>query len=109
MTRVSIGSRRTRLTIEAPDETPDGAGGALVTWVEAGTCWARVRPESGREAASRDQLAGVVGLEVTMRWRDDIGPRNRFRIGGRIIAISSAVDPDGRRRLLVCRCTETQI
>lgn len=109
MTRVSIGSRRTRLVIEAPAETPDGAGGAVVTWIAAGSCWARVRPENGREAENRDQLAGEVGLEVTLRWRDDIGPRNRFRIGGRIIAISSAVDPDGRRRVLVCRCTETQI
>ena len=109
MTRVSIGSRRTRLVIEAPTETPDGAGGAVVTWVDAGSCWARVRPYGGREAENRDQLAGEVGLEVMLSWRDDIGPRNRFRIGDRIIAISSAVDPDGRRRVLVCRCTETQI
>lgn len=109
MSRASIGSRRTRLVIEAPTETPDGAGGALVSWVDAGSCWARVRPQSGREAADRDQLAGEVAFEVMLRWREDVGPKNRFRVGSRVIEISSAVDPDGRRRVLVCRCIEKQI
>lgn len=109
MTGISIGSRRARLAIEAPAEAPDGAGGALVTWGQSGACWAKLRPDNGREAADRDQLAGVVRWEVTLRWRGDVGPRNRFRIGGRVLAITSAIDPDGRRRLLVCRCIETQI
>lgn len=109
MTHGWIGSRRTLLLIESPAETPDGAGGALVTWVESGSCWARLRPGGGREAQDRDQLAGEIRWEVVLRWREDVGPRNRFRIGQRVLAITSAVDPDGRRNALVCRCVEKQI
>ena len=46
---MNIGLLHERLTLETPVRTPDGGGGAIVTWQTVAELWARVRPISGDE------------------------------------------------------------
>lgn len=102
-----IGSLRRRLTLEAPVETPDGAGGVARTWTTVVDLWAAVEAtgaDSERDRADRRELAGR--YRVTMRWRDGVDGALRLRDGERILRIVGAADPDGGKRHLVVTVEE---
>jgi head-tail adaptor len=85
-----IGRLRTRLIIEAPVETPDGAGGVVRTYEEHSTVWAAVEPVVGgfRFATER---TGQTGPELTVQ--------HRLRDGTRIYQIRSILADEEARFL----------
>ncbi len=97
---------RSRVTLQAPVETDDGAGGVVVSWVDVASVWAEVRPRRGGEGLWADAPAGRLTSEIVMRWRDDVWPGMRLVAGERTFDIRAAYDPDGRRRRVVCLCLE---
>ena len=106
MRRFSIGALRHRVRIEVPVEMP-AAGGALeITWQEVATVWASVAAVSGGEPAVADGLEGRARFDVAMRYREGVDASVRLVVDGRVLEVISAVDPDGRRRWLVCRAEE---
>ncbi len=100
------GALRHKLTLEAPARAEDGGGGAEVTWSPVDEVWAEIRPRTGAETVTAEKRAGRLSHTVTLRWRADLAPTQRLRLGPRVLEIEAVTDPDGRRRWLQCRCTE---
>jgi len=89
-----------RLVIEAPVETPDGAGGVIRTYETTGTIWAAVTPLSAREITDAARLGVVVTHRIVARMRANLSNRHRLRLGGRIFRIVTTRDQDGTSRFL---------
>lgn len=65
--RMHAGKLRDRVTVERATETPDGAGGAVVTWSGQGTLAAHIEPVRAAERVEAAQQRGVVMYRVTVR------------------------------------------
>lgn len=96
----AAGKLRERVTIERPVRTPDGAGGADVTWEALATVWAEVVALGGTEAALGERMEARAPHRVTIRFRDDVTAEMRLAWRGGALAIRGLRDPDGRRRWL---------
>ena len=92
------GELRHRLVLEAPVETPDGAGGVTRSYATLATVWAKVTPASARGDVDADDLAATVTHRIVIRSRADITTRHRFRLGARIYRIVTLRDQDGSGR-----------
>jgi SPP1 family predicted phage head-tail adaptor len=107
-TRPPIGALRHRLTLEAPVDAPDAAGGATRTWNVVATLWAAIEPfvsDANFRALRPEQ---TTTHRITMRWRGDIDGAKRLRLGARVFAVIATADADERRRRLVCLCEEVK-
>jgi SPP1 family predicted phage head-tail adaptor len=76
-----------RLTLEAPDETPDGAGGVVRSYQSVATLWASVEPISARGEVVAVQSGATVTHRIVIRYRADITTRYRLRDGARVYRI----------------------
>lgn len=101
-----IGALRHRVTLEAPIDAPDGAGGFSRSFTPIANLWARVAPTGAREDFVEQRGEQATNHVVTIRWRDGVAKDMRFVFRGRKLRIQSAVDPDERRRFLICQCEE---
>ncbi|MGJ0395008.1 MAG: phage head closure protein [Methylocystis sp.] len=101
-----IGALRHRVTLEAPIDTPDGAAGFARSYAPVADLWARVAPGGAREDFVEQRAEQATSHSVTIRWREDVAKDMRFVHRGRKLRIQSVVDPDERRRFLVCQCEE---
>lgn len=101
-----IGKLRHKIQIQSPSRRDEEGGGAEITWQTEAEAWARIEPLSGREEVSAEKRRGRLRHTVTLRWRPGLGPTQRLLHGRRVLDIESVADPDGRRRWLVCACTE---
>lgn len=106
---IRIGDLRQRIVIERPDRVGDGGGGAIENWVELSTVWARLRPLTGSERTEFDAIAGSITHEAVMRYRGDLGPDLRMRIGARLFDIKAVFDIGERRRFLRCLLEERDL
>jgi SPP1 family predicted phage head-tail adaptor len=106
---ITIGDLRTRLLLEAPARTSDGAGGAAIAWTTVAELWAAVRPLTGDEELALDRVAGTLRHEIVIRYREGVSLQMRFRDGARLYDIRSAFDPDGRRHWLKCIADATDL
>lgn len=106
MTAITIGKLRHRLRIEAPTRTPDGGGGAAITWSLVAEAWAAFRPATGSESEQHDGLKARVSHEVWIRHRDDVRPDMRFVMGTRVFEILAVIEVDGNARWLRCLTEE---
>jgi SPP1 family predicted phage head-tail adaptor len=104
-----IGSLRQRLAIERMSRLPDGSGGALASWTVVATVWGAIQGLQGSEDFAADAVQSEARHRIIVRYRDDIGPADRFRFDDRVFEIVSAADPDGRKRRLVCTCIEKDV
>ncbi|GAA5079378.1 phage head closure protein [Roseibacterium beibuensis] len=97
-----------RLTLEAPNRVPDGAGGFTESWAALGKLWAEVVPRgAGREADAASELA----LKITIRAAPPGAPSRptaemRFREGARIFRIEAVTEADATGRYLLCFAKE---
>lgn len=104
-----IGGLRHRVTLEQPVRADDDGGGAVETWEAVAELWAKIAARSGKETVEADRLAGERKVDVTIRYREDVTPNMRFRLGARALDIRAVLDEDGRRRLLKCECVERDL
>jgi SPP1 family predicted phage head-tail adaptor len=110
----TIDSRRFNwtLTIQRNTASTQNTFGELVPqWsplARNAVVWGSIEQKNGREFFSGQQINPDVNVVVTMRFRSDITPRDRFKINGtsRILEIVAMSDPDGGQRYLVCACRE---
>jgi SPP1 family predicted phage head-tail adaptor len=91
MTAVTIdpGEFNRRLALEAPAESPDGAGGVTRSYSPVATLWASVEPTSERGSVEAQALGAMVTHRIRIRYRADITLRHRFRDGARVFRIVS--------------------
>jgi SPP1 family predicted phage head-tail adaptor len=108
---IRIGDLRHRVTLEQSVRADDGCGGAIETWEAVAQLWGAVRPLSGFERETADQLAGRVTHEVWVRYRAGVEPEMRFtaNAGARVFEIRAVIDSGERRRFLKCLCEERDL
>lgn len=104
-----IGALRHRLTIETPGRTDDGGGGAGVAWSTFTEVWAAIVPRRGREIVAADRVSGEITHDVWLRYRDDVTPAMRFRLGTRIFDILAVINDAERGLRLRCPCRESDL
>ena len=104
--RIDPGKLNRRLTLEAPVESADGAGGVTRSHEAVATLWASVEPVSARAAVAADALGANVTHRIAIRYSADITLRHRFRDGEavyRFVAIRERdkrfLDIDAERRI----------
>lgn len=105
---VTVGALRHRLTIEAASDAPDGAGGAVRSWVPVGDVFGAIAPRRRREDVVDGRAVGLVTHRITIRWRADVNGDTRFVADGRFYRVLSVEDADPKRRFLECWCEEEQ-
>jgi SPP1 family predicted phage head-tail adaptor len=97
---IDPGRLNRRLVLEAPVETPDGAGGVTRAYSEIATIWADVTPVAARGGI--DAASG--GATVTHRIRVRAGPaittQHRLRLDTRVFRIVSVRAHDRAERFL---------
>ncbi|MBX3492411.1 MAG: phage head closure protein [Parvibaculum sp.] len=103
---MSAGAMRERVTLQAPVRTPDGAGGADVTWNDVATVWASVMALSGRERPAGERMEARRRLQVLIRYRSDVTAAMRLVWQGRALDIRTMCDIDGKRHMLLIDCEE---
>ena len=101
-----IGDLRHRVTLEAPIDAPDGAGGFSRSFAPVADLWASMAPGGAREDFVEQRAEQATNYLVAIRWRDDVTKDMRFVHRGRKLRIQSVVDPNARRRFLICQCEE---
>lgn len=94
---IQPGELNRRLTLEAPLESDDGAGGVTRAYQAAARLWARIVPLAARPAAAADSLGQVRRMTVIIRMRDDVSTRHRLREGARVYRVlATRPSEDGR-------------
>src|SRR3954464_13241170 len=89
-----------RLVLQAPAETPDGAGGVTRGYTAVTTLWASVEPVSARNSVIADAGGAAVPPRIVIRRREGLTTRHRFVEGGATYRIVS-LRGDATRRFLV--------
>jgi len=95
-----------RLTLEAPDESADGAGGVVRGWSALGEVWASIEPIGANDAVVAGKRLGALTHRVTLRHRGDLTLNHRFRLGARVFTVRALRDPDEQIRFLECLVAE---
>jgi SPP1 family predicted phage head-tail adaptor len=96
-----IGDLNRRLVLEAPAETPDGAGGVTRSFAAVTTLWAQVEPVSARNLVVADMPGATITHRIVIRRRADITTRHRFIEGDATYRIVSVRDDAARRFLVI--------
>jgi SPP1 family predicted phage head-tail adaptor len=95
-----------RLTLEAPIESADGAGGVARSFETVATLWAEVTPLSAARVFEAERLCARITHRIGIRFSPGITTRHRLRDGDRVFRIVSLRDRDGRRRFLQIEAEE---
>ena len=99
---------RRRARLEAPIETPDGAGGMVPGWTSITDHWIALMPISGLEVWEGQRQTPVITHRILLRSPRSLSPRpaQRFVLQERIFTIHAVFDRDGRGRYLTCLAEE---
>lgn len=100
-----------KLTLEAPQQVPDGAGGFQETWMPLGIIWAAVEARTGRETAGNLLTISTVSYRIIVRAAPQGAPSRpmpdqRFVDGSRVFRIQAVADRDPDGRFLTCFASE---
>jgi head-tail adaptor len=100
------GAFRHRLGIEAPIETPDGAGGVTRSFEQIATVWGLIEPLGGTETRAEDRLVQRLTHRITLRAYSGLTAAHRFRRGQRLFEIRAIREDVPAIRCLTCHCEE---
>ena len=103
-----------RLTLEARDDAPDGAGGRGGAWVTLGELWGSLKASRGALRERDAAPVSRIGWTITVRAAPIGAPERplagqRFRLGDRRFRILAVAEKDARARLLRCFCEEERL
>jgi SPP1 family predicted phage head-tail adaptor len=101
-----LGALRQRVALEAPQETPDGAGGVTRRYAQLAQFYAEIRPQTGVARFVEQRSEQIITHIARFRWRRDVTSDMRLAFDGRALLIRAAYDEDGRKRFLTCPCEE---
>ena len=99
-----IGSLDQQITLRALTETADGTGGYSTAYADFATDptpWAHVRYKTGAEINEADQTTAVHTIEVTIRNRADVSPRDGLIWDGRTYVIHALHHEGPRKQFLI--------
>ena len=93
------GDLNRRLTLQAPNDSDDGAGGVARSYVTVARVWAQVTPQPMRADVAADSLGAVQRFRIVIRVRDDVTTRHQFADGDTIYRVVAARESADRRVL----------
>ncbi|MFQ5347366.1 MAG: phage head closure protein [Rhodothalassiaceae bacterium] len=104
MEAIDPGALRERMTPEAANDVPDGAGGVVRSWQAQAPVWAAVRPLSATAGERAGRSLDRARYEVTVRGNRGLKAGMRLLWRGRILDILATrpLDAGGRYLLLLC-------
>lgn len=103
---MNIGKLRHRITLQKQINSVNNYGATVTTWRNVATVWADVRPLSGREYFSAQQVQSEVTTQIWIRYRQGIDPTMRIKFGKRLFAIVSVINAQERNITLQLLCKE---
>lgn len=106
MSAPTIGEMRLRMSLEAPVDTPDESGAMTRSYVALGAIWVKLTPHSAEARFVEERQELAIQWIAQARWRGDVTSEMRLVDGARRLRVTSAYDPDGRHRFLLCHCEE---
>lgn len=83
-----------RLVLQKPVYSQDELGGAMVTWQDAATLWASVKPVRGGERFASQRIESRQLFKIIIRYRGDVLPSHRFRKDTRVFSVLSVENVD---------------
>ena len=95
------GDLNRRLTLEAPVEFDDGAGGVTRSFAAVTTMWAQVTSGAGALDVAAGSLGSTQRYRITTRMRAGITARHRLRDAARIYRILALRESRDRRFLTI--------
>lgn len=101
-----IGELNWRLTLQAPVDTPDGAGGSTRSYADVTTLWAKVEPVSARTDIVAAAAGATVTHRIVIRRGPDVTTRHRLLEGARIYRVIAVRDEDSSRRFRLIHAEE---
>lgn len=102
----SIGRLRYLVKLQSPTRTTDTGGGQSIAWSTITDLYADIRPKSGKESFTQDQLQEISQHEVIVRYRSDMNTSYRLLFGTRIFNIRHIKNVNERDRYYVLTCEE---
>lgn len=103
-----IGRLNKRVTIQSQVTTQDGLGTESTNWSDVTTCWAWVRPVSGRELLAAQQPQVVHDTRIRVRFQSGVAITAKMRVnfGGRLYDIVGVLDLDEEHEYLDLLCKQ---
>lgn len=93
-----------RITLLAPLEVRDAAGGVETSWVNVGSFWARFLPLPGREIQQAGQKLALAAATFRLRWRQ-VTAKWRVMLGADVYELIAPPVEVGRREYLDLVCS----
>jgi SPP1 family predicted phage head-tail adaptor len=93
---IAPGDLDRRLVLEAPVETPDGAGGVTRGYQSVATLWAAVTPHAVHGAVAAGAAGATATHRIVIRAGREVTTRHRLRDGARIYRIVAVTEHAGR-------------
>jgi head-tail adaptor len=97
---IDPGRLKTRLLIQAPDESDDGQGGVTRGFTTQATVWASVMPLAVRASGSAieaDAEGAAIKYRIILRGNFSLTLQHRLVDGARIYRLTAFRDRDDRR------------
>lgn len=101
---IAAGRLNQRVILQRKSVVRDDMGGETVTWTDAATVWAEIRPLRGRDLVAAQQAQSEVTARITVRRRPDVQADWRVKHGDDIYDIFAVVDPVARGEVLELEC-----
>ncbi|MBL8568724.1 MAG: head-tail adaptor protein [Phreatobacter sp.] len=103
---MTVGTLRHRLTVEAPAEIADGAGGVARTFAAVGEIWGLIQPMGGTETRAEERLVQRLTHAIVIRPFAGLSAAHRLRKGARIFDIRAIREDTPSRLYATCHCEE---
>ena len=103
---VQAGTLNRRITLQTRAPAQDSYGQESITWSDWATCWAHIRPMSGREILAAQAINAETTHIVTIRYRPGVNAGMRLLFGSRIFNIEAVIEPEMAHVTLELQCSE---
>ena len=103
---MDIGKLRHRVPLQKQINAPNDYGATVTKWRDIATVWAEIKPLSGREYFSAQQVQSEVTTQIWLRYLGGIMPTMRVKFGKRTLEIVSVLNTQERNVSLQLMCKE---
>lgn len=103
---MNAGKLNTRVTIQKRTVTRGADGSEVEAWINGDTVWAEVKNQSGREFYTAQKINAELTHLISIRYRTDVRPTWRLKLGNRYLDILSAINVNEANRELLISCKE---
>lgn len=103
---MEIGKLRHRITLQQQINTQNDYGVIVTIWQNIATVWAEIKPISGREYFSAQQVQSEVTTQIWIRYRKGIEPTMRVEHNGKYYEIISVLNYQGLNKTLQLMCKD---